>query len=124
VRVQRRLEEVHVELDAERLEIEVLLRAQFTHRELAYGVEIVGRGIGRMLVDVALCEISNVLAVVAILGKRDLLSAQLAHARLDTQREVENLSARVVVIELSRHAPAGRAEQRTDRVAERSLAAV
>ena len=124
VRVQRRLEEIHVELDAERLEIEVLLRAQFAHRELPHRVEIVGRGIGRVFVDVALCEISNVLAVIAALGERDLLSAELAHARLDAQREIRDLRAGVVVIELSRHPPAGRAEQRADRVAERSLSAV
>ena len=77
-----------------------------------------------MLVDVPLCEISNVLAVIAALGHRHVDAAELPHARLHAQREIHDLRAGVVVVELARHAPAGRAEQRRDRVAERGLAAV
>ena len=52
------------------------------------------------------------------------MSAELPHARLHAQREIDDLRAGVVVVELSRDAPAGRAEQRADRVAERGLSAV
>src|SRR3954452_23303815 len=74
-----------------------------------------------MLVNVPLCEIYDVLAVVPVLRKRDVLPAELAYACLDAEREIENLRARVVVVELSRHAPAGRREQRADRIAQRRL---
>ena len=82
VGVQRRLEEVDVELDAERLKVAVLLLAQLVHGEASHGIEVVGVRVGRMFVDVPLRDLANVLAVIAALGNLDVGAAQLAHARL------------------------------------------
>ena len=122
--VERRLEEVDVELDAERLQVAILLLAQLAHGEALNGLEIVRVGVGRVLVDVALRQFANVFAVIAALGQRHVLAGELPHARLHAEREVRDLRPGVVVVELSRDAPAGRREQRRDRVAERRLASV
>src|SRR5690606_39536584 len=64
------------------------------------------------------------LAVVAALGDYHRVAGELLQAGLHGEREVRDLHAGVVVVELALHLPALRGEQRGDRVAERGLAAV
>jgi hypothetical protein len=105
--------------------------AQVGHGELADGVEIV---------DVARCgelpvismhglaqaelggDVGDVVAVVGVSGPARVARAQAAQARLHRTRQVLDLRAGVVVIELARDAPALRFEQIADRVAQCRLA--
>src|SRR5260370_1040304 len=69
-RVQRRLEEVDVELDAEGLQVRILLLAKLLDREPPDRVEVGSRGIARLRRNVALGDLADVVAVVAPLGHR------------------------------------------------------
>ncbi len=69
-------------------------------------------------------DLDDVLAAVAGLRKFDRLTAQFARPRLHRQREIGDLHAGVVVVELARHLPPLGAEQVGERVAERRLARV
>ena len=75
-------------LHAERLEVAILFLAQLAHGEHTHRIEIVGVAVRRMLVDVALREIANVLAVISALGNGTSRSAKLSHARLHAEREI------------------------------------
>ena len=74
--------------------------------------------------QVALRDLADVLAVIAVLGKRGRVAQQLLRARAHRDREILDLLAGVVVVELARHRVALRLEQRRDRVAQRRLPAV
>jgi hypothetical protein len=74
------------------------------------------------LVEVALRELANVLAVVTVFGKCDVLAEDLLRAGAHRQRKVLDLRARIVVIELARHVGALPLDQSRDGVAERGLA--
>ena len=74
--------------------------------------------------QVTLRDLANVLAVVAVFGKRRRLAQQFLGARTHRDREILDLLARVVVIELARHRVALRREQAADRIAQRRLPAM
>ncbi len=113
ISVQARLEIVRVELDAERLEIQILLGAQLANRELAHaGLAVVTRR-----------DLADVLAVIAAFRDRDGATRGV-DVRLHAALEVLDLDAGIVVVELARHAPPGALEQRRYGIAERRLAAV
>ena len=73
---------------------------------------------------IALRELADVVAAIAVLRKRGVLAQDLLGARAHRDREVLDLLARVVVVELARDREALRREQAADRVAERGIAAV
>ena len=123
-RVQRRLEEVHVEPDPERLEVAVLLLAQLLHREAPYRVEVSPLRIFRVPGAVALADLADVLPVVAALRQLGRLPAQLADPGLHAVRQIHDLGAAIVVIKFPGHAPAGPFEQGGDGVAQGGLPAV
>ncbi len=77
-----------------------------------------------MLGHIALGDLADVVALIALLGNLARQPAGLANARLHAVREIHDLAARVVVVELAAHAPAGPLEQRRDRITERGLPAV
>src|SRR5690606_25248171 len=113
VGVERRLEVVVVEAHAERLQVQVLLLAQFGDGEAAHRVQVfdvAARG------DVLVGEFDDVLAVITVRGELAGNAALFARARLDRQGEVVDLRTRVVVIELAGDTPALRFEKRADRV--------
>src|SRR5256884_6192177 len=106
-RIQRRLEEVHVEPDPERLEVAVLLLAELLHREAPHGIEVVPLGILRVPGAVALADLADVLPVVATLRQLGRLPAQLADPGLHAVRQIHDLGAAIVVIEFPGHPRAG-----------------
>ena len=124
VGVERALEEVGIEVDAEGAQVDVLLVAQVLHRELAHLVEIVAVHVAGMRRDVLPRDLADVLAVVAVLGHLGALARGLPDARLHREREVHDLVAGVVVVELARDRVALPFEERGDHVAQRRLAAV
>ena len=112
--------------DAERLQVEVLLLAQRLHGEARASRR--GRRPPRRP-DAAPTYRSaisrDVLAVIPALGNLERRRRRArARAPATLAREILDLHAGVVVVELARHLPAGPLEQRADRVAERGLAAV
>ena len=123
-RVQGRLEEIDVERHAKRLEVAVLLSPQLFHGEATHRIQIASLAIVGMLGDVALRDLADVLALVALLGDLSGEATRLANSRLHAARQIQDLTAAVVVVELAAHLPAGPLEQRRDGVAERGLAAV
>ena len=140
VGVERALEVVRVELHAERLEIGVLLLAEHLHGELARGgsgarhredvaddERLLRRKLLRqrcVLLEEILGDVLDVLAVITALRNLQWLATHLAHAREGAPRQILDLHARVVVVELARDFPTGPLEQRRDRVAQCGLAAV
>src|SRR5207302_4839511 len=112
-----RLEEVDVELDPERLEVAVLLLAELLHREAAHRVEVGTLGIFRVPGEVALRDLADVLPVISALRQRGRLPALLADPGLHAARQIRDLHAAIVVVELPRHPPAGPSEQGGDRSA-------
>ena len=133
VRIQRGLEEVGVEGHAERLEIEILFAAQPGHREVADRLEIVDvaapttstpSACTALAVEVGARDVLDVVAAIAVGGPGRRLRLDAARARLHRQREVGDLHAGVVVVELAHDAPAVRVEHARDRVADRRGAAV
>ena len=62
--------------------------------------------------------------MISAFWNRSFTAAERGDAGLNARREIVDLHAGVVVIELARHLPAGRLEQRRDRVSERRLPAV
>ena len=77
-----------------------------------------------MLRHVTLGNLADVIALIALLGDLGGEPARLTNPRLHAAREIHDLAAGIVVIELAAHAPAGPLEQCRDGVAEGSLAAV
>jgi len=69
----------------------------------------------------ALRQLANVIAVIAVLGERDALAHELLRACSHRDREVLDLLAGVVVVELARDRVALRLEQRRNRIAEGRL---
>ena len=122
VRVKRALEIVAVELHAESHQVAILFAAQLGHGKPADRFDI--GEIAADLGQVALRDLANVLAVVAVFGKRRLLAQQFLGARTHRDREILDLLARIVVIELARHRKALRREQAADRIAQRRLPAM
>ena len=123
-----------VKAHAERRKVGVLFVAQVDDREVAHGLEVtrvaagrdrraVARG-DRLLREEIARDVDDVVAAVARFRKLHRLAQQFARARLHRQREVGDLHAGVVVIELARHLPALRREQVGERIAERGLARV
>ena len=122
VGVERALEVVVVEAHAERLQVAVLLLAQLRDRELADRLDVAE--IVADLVEIALRELADVLAVIAVLGKRRVLAQDLLRARAHRHREILDLLAGVVVVELARDRAPCHSSSVRDRVAERRLPAV
>ena len=78
-----------VERDAERLEVAVLLLAQLGDGEAADRLDVAE--VVADLVEVALRELADVLAAIAVLGKRRVLAEQLLRPRAHRDREVLDL---------------------------------
>ena len=121
-RVERALEVVVVEANAERLQVPILLLPELRDREAADRLDVAE--VVADFVEVALRELADVLTVVAVLGKGGVLAQDFLRARADRDREVLDLLACVVVVELARDRRALPLEQRRHRVTERGLAAV
>ena len=122
--VEGGLERVHIEPDAKRLEIAILFFAERLDRKAANRVEIRSACVLGMRREVALGDLANVLAVITPFGDCHGAPAQLGDPGLHAVREVRDLPAAVVVVELARHPPTGPFEQRRDGVTERGLTAV
>ncbi len=69
-RCRARIRDSTVELHAERLQVEVLLRAQRLHGELANVVRVVAARVVRMLRAIPLRDLADVLTVIAAVGDR------------------------------------------------------
>src|SRR6185503_6371587 len=80
-------------------------------------------GIAILLAE-SLRNVANVLAMIGDLRKTNRLARLFSDAHPNAHREILDLRARVVVVELARHAPAGPLEQRGDRVAKGRLTTV
>src|SRR5258708_2328669 len=119
--VQARLEVVVVELDAERLQIRILLGAQVSDGELPDRFKIVCIVLLR---DKIPRNVLDVFAVVAFLRPARLAGPDSPGARLHGKRELVDLGAGIVVVELARDRVSLGFEQRRDRIAERALPAV
>ncbi len=119
VGVQAGFQVVDVELDAEGLQVGVLLAAQRRHGEHAHGFEV--RDVAAPG-DEGARDLLDVFAAVAVLGPAGLARLHAARARLHREREVVDLRAGVVVVELARDRVALRFEERGERIAERGLA--
>nr|GEU28637.1 hypothetical protein [Tanacetum cinerariifolium] len=134
VLVQRRFEVVIVELDAERLQVDILLVAQVRDGKRAdrFDVVDVARGGGRCAVRrrhgffglEILGDVGDVVAVVGRLGPGRIARLVAAQARLHRVGQGLDLHAGVVVIELAGDVVTLGAEQRRQGVAQRGLAAV
>ena len=122
VGVERALEVIVVEADAERVQVAILLLAQFGDRETADRLDVAE--VVADLGEIALRELADVFAAVPVLGKRRVLAEELLRARAHRDREILDLLAGVVVVELARHVGALPLEQARERVAERRLTAV
>ena len=96
--------------------------AQLRHGELAYRLDIAE--IVTHLVEISLRELANVLAAIPVLGKRRVLTQDLLRARAHRHREILDLLARVVVVELARHAAPCHSSSVAIGIAQRSLPAV
>src|SRR5438067_2534020 len=117
--LERGLEVVVVEAHAEGLQVAVLLGAQLGDREAPDRGEVLAVVGARP--EPFRGDLADVLAVVAVGRELGRETEALAHARLHREREVVDLVAGVVVVELARDLKAARFEQRRDRVAERGL---
>src|SRR5690606_37080532 len=131
--VQRALQEVDVEVDAERGQVLVLLVAQVGHGEAADRLDVldVAAGGDRMPLDLhgvaAPVGVGHVLDVVAVVGLRRPLGVaglEPAQARLGGAGQVLDLDAGVVVVELALALPAVGVEHAGDAVADRRGAAM
>src|SRR5207253_3503582 len=120
VGIERALEIVAIEFDAKRLQIAVLLLTQRRDREAADRFDV--RQIGAHFVEITLCELANVFAVIAVLREMRVLAQKLLCPRTNGKREILDLRARIVVIELAQNRVALPFEQRRDGVTERRLA--
>ena len=76
------------------------------------------------LVEISLRELANVFAAIPVFGKRRVLAQDLLRARAHRHREILDLLARVVVVELARHLRPLPFEQRGDGITQRGLPAV
>ena len=122
VGVERSLQIVVVELHAERLQVPILLAAQLGDREMADRLDVAE--VVADLVEIALRQLADVFAAVALLGKRAVLAEQLLRAGAHRYREILDLLAGVVVVELARDLRSLPLEQPRERVAKRGLASV
>ncbi len=122
--VEGGFQEVDIKRNAEGLEIEILLVAQLANGYPPNIVESIGAGVVRTLAKVHLGDVLDVLAVITTLGNREGLAGSLSNSSLDAEREVRNLRAGIVVVELAADAVAGPLEQRRNGVAQGSLAAM
>src|SRR5207237_10808869 len=86
--VQRRLEEIDVELDAEGLEIDVLLLSQLLHPIAANRLDVAAVRVLRLRRDVLLRDIADVLPVIAVLRNGGILTRDLTDARLHALGEL------------------------------------
>ena len=134
VGVQARLQVVDVEAHAELLQVDVLLVAQVRDREAPHGLQIVD--LAARLDRLAVERVHGLLRAgsrrrcpgcsrrCSRLRPARLAGLDAARARLHRQREVLDLHAGVVVVELAADLVALRLQQRGERVAERRLPAV
>ena len=123
-RVQRRLQRIHVELHAEGLQIAILLLAKLLHSEPSHAIEVGPVAVARTLGEVALGDVADVLAVITVGRNLGVAPPQLRDPRLHAAREIHDLRAGVVVVELARDTPSGPLEQRRDGVAKGGLPAM
>ena len=124
VGVERRFEEVAVEAHSEGRQVGILLAAQRGNREGADRRQVVAACIVAVGVGIVARDLANVFALVAVGGKRDIETLRFAQARLHRQREVGDLRAGVVVIELATHRVSLRLQQPRQRVADGGAATV
>ena len=122
VGIERALEEVVVEPHAERGEVAILLAPQLGHREPADRVDVAQ--VVANLVEIPLRQFADVLAAIAVLRQRRVLAHELLRAHAHRHREILDLLAGVVIVELPRDAGALPFEEPRERVAKRRLAAV
>ena len=73
---------------------------------------------------VLLRDIHDISAVVSALRNLERITREFAQPRLRREREIRDLYAGVVVVELARHIPARARQHRRDGVTQRSLTAM
>ena len=122
VGVERTFERIAVESHAECGEVAVLFLAQLGDGEAADRLDV-GKIVAD-LVEIALRELADVFAAVAVLGELARFAEDLAGARTHRYGEIPDLLPGVVVVELARDVAALPLEQVRDGVAERRLPAV
>ena len=81
------------------------------------GVDLLARQVGRG-------HIGDIVAAVAVLRPLGIVRPQATAARLYRQRQITDLCAGIVIVELARHRPAGSGQQATDTVAHGSATAM
>jgi hypothetical protein len=102
--------------------IAILLAPQLGHGEAAYRIDV-----GEVVADfiqVTLRELADVRAAIAVFRKARVLAPDLLCTHAHRHREVLDLLAGIVVVELARDRGALPLEQPRERVTERRLAAV
>ena len=136
VGVQRAFEIEVVEGNAELLEVGVLFVAQISHRVAADAFKIsriaraldrfAGGGDDGLLSAVVAGDVNDVVAVVAVFREifGGLFAGQFFGAGLHGNREIVNLNAGVVVVELAHHAVALRGHDAGEHVAQSPLTSV
>ena len=81
-------------------------------------------GVNGLAVEVVAGDRNDVFAVIGAFGQFDFLALQFARAKLHRFRQIEDLHAGVVVVELARDAPALRLEDVGEHVAQGGLTGV
>ena len=105
INVKRALEIVRVEDDSECFQIEILLRAQRDDSKLPDRIRISDFEICRVLRSIVSGNLTDVIAVIPVLGKRDILAGLLLRAQLHASLQIVDLTAAVVVVELTTDFP-------------------
>src|SRR6185437_12693632 len=121
VRVELRFEGVHVEFEAELLQVSILLAPQVGDRELSNRLEVIERAVSCEEVS---CDVLDVFAGVSVLRPSRFARSESPRAGLHGESQILNLRAGVVVVVLPRYRVALRLEQRGDRIAQCGLAAM
>ena len=101
VGIERALEIVVIELDAECQEVAILFAPQLGNGKAADRFDI--RQVVADFGQVALRKFANVFPVIAVFGKGHRLAQQFLRARTHRDRQILDLLAGIVVIELARH---------------------
>src|SRR5690554_234728 len=131
--VQGRFQEIHIELNPEGFQVQVLLPAQVGHGEFADGVLVVRVGLGGYFPVVSnhgfaghigVGHVDNVVAPVAVFRPAFVFWSQALNAGLNRQGQVVDLGAGVVVVELPGNIVTVGFQQAAQTVANRSATAV
>src|SRR5690554_5734139 len=131
--VQRRFQEIHIELNAKGFQVQVLLPAQVGHGKFADGVLVIRVGLGGYFAvvgnhgfagHIGVSHVNNVVAPVAVFRPAFVFWSQALNAGLNRQGQVVDLGAGVVVVELTGNVVTVGFQQAAQAVANRGATAV